>query len=591
MADKQKPIRGKLIKLLEELDSGDVRTDLGKEEARKLMEKFEPGSTKGKRIEVESEGGKAKIRANENTREALRRHFPKKEETGFALQGKPYNPDDVPSIGDTDSSVVYKDGFFLDPLTGRAKVDPDRMPVPAGENKPVITNPKTGEVVLDSEGKPIKSLSASSNSIVPYRSPEAPATIDAEFTVDPITGKKSNLNKAAKAVGIGAAALGGYLGLGGGEEEKKEEEVEPAEQVEPEAIAMGEVREEEKSPEFIEAKKLVAQKVKVPEEFESTLKNLLDNPPEVGKEDWTQEDEAKWNAKITSLQDIYKKARESADWGKVAEKVGHALTQFFAARAGLRSGVDMSGLKFDKTDWESHNNRLMEELKTDVGIVERERKGEYDMVQSARSAMDRYREKVAAARDKLGDAKYRADIENIRNQLDTDKFMSDQERRAKEAELRNLQKQQADAARAAAKNEREDAKKNEKAAEMREKSLRRVQSFIGSAKNPAKKDDPFVIRARQEFVQGRLGTNEEFDTMLEQADDAGWRSVTERAKFLELLNDEKYSAPSRETTASASATSGNTNRVRVRAPNGQEAYVDRSKLQDYINKGAVIVGE
>lgn len=72
--------------------------------------------------------------------------------------------------------------------------------------------------------------------------------------------------------------------------------------------------------------------------------------------------------------DEYKANKGSAQWGEVAEKMGHALAQFGAGYQGMKSGLDMStGLKFDKTDWSHRYEALLGELRVNLQDLRSER--------------------------------------------------------------------------------------------------------------------------------------------------------------------------------------------------------------------------
>ena len=66
----------------------------------------------------------------------------------------------------------------------------------------------------------------------------------------------------------------------------------------------------------------------------------------------------------------YKQNKEKAEWGEVAETLGHAFAQLGAGYQGMKSGVDAtSGLKFNKTDWAKKYDTLLSELKDGLSDV------------------------------------------------------------------------------------------------------------------------------------------------------------------------------------------------------------------------------
>jgi len=92
------------------------------------------------------------------------------------------------------------------------------------------------------------------------------------------------------------------------------------------------------------------------------------------------EDRTDWNQRLGDLKDVYNKARERNQWAEVAERIGQGLVQLGASAYGLAHHVDLSGIKFDKTNWDKKNDQLLDNLKEDVGIVKEERLGEQENI-------------------------------------------------------------------------------------------------------------------------------------------------------------------------------------------------------------------
>jgi hypothetical protein len=64
--------------------------------------------------------------------------------------------------------------------------------------------------------------------------------------------------------------------------------------------------------------------------------------------------DAAWlEAKYKELADKEDAEKESLEWRQALETVANSVTQLFAAREGLKRGVDMSGLKLDKQDFDA----------------------------------------------------------------------------------------------------------------------------------------------------------------------------------------------------------------------------------------------
>lgn len=83
------------------------------------------------------------------------------------------------------------------------------------------------------------------------------------------------------------------------------------------------------------------------------------------------------------IQDEYKRKRDINEWADVAQRVAHGLAQYGAARQGLNTNTDMSGLKFDNVDYSKKVDQLMDEMKLGLGQNKdkrsmAERRREYD---------------------------------------------------------------------------------------------------------------------------------------------------------------------------------------------------------------------
>lgn len=72
------------------------------------------------------------------------------------------------------------------------------------------------------------------------------------------------------------------------------------------------------------------------------------------------------------LREEYAATKERGQWGELGEKLGHALTQLGAGYAGMQSGADLSGLKFDKTDWQGKAGLDLSEYKGEQDTKDKE---------------------------------------------------------------------------------------------------------------------------------------------------------------------------------------------------------------------------
>jgi hypothetical protein len=93
--------------------------------------------------------------------------------------------------------------------------------------------------------------------------------------------------------------------------------------------------------------------------------------------------------KITQAKDIaqkqFEETKDTNQWLRVAETLGHALTQLGAGAYGLKHNVDMSGIKFDKTDWSKNLDRAERELDRKLGLAKEEERA----AEKAEGALER----------------------------------------------------------------------------------------------------------------------------------------------------------------------------------------------------------
>lgn len=91
-------------------------------------------------------------------------------------------------------------------------------------------------------------------------------------------------------------------------------------------------------------------------------------------------DRSGFRQELKEIKDWYKQAQDRLERNEIIEKMAHAVTQMGAAWYGLKNGVDLSGLKFDRTDWEHKQDRMLNEFRTRLDEVqgrEREATQEY----------------------------------------------------------------------------------------------------------------------------------------------------------------------------------------------------------------------
>lgn len=101
-------------------------------------------------------------------------------------------------------------------------------------------------------------------------------------------------------------------------------------------------------------------------------------------EDLPEDQRDKFNAKIDDLKKVYDSAKDRTEWAEVGEKFGNALAGLGAAMYGVKHGYDMSGLKFDKTDWDKKYDRLMKERELGTSDLERQRSENLEEMEKAK---------------------------------------------------------------------------------------------------------------------------------------------------------------------------------------------------------------
>lgn len=262
-------------------------------------------------------------------------------------------------------------------------------------------------------------------------------------------------------------------------------------------------------------------------ELEARLTQLNTEIASIKNTEWTQQDEDLWNKKQADLQAIADKAQQRNMWGEVAERIGQALTQFFAAKKGLETGVDMSGLKFDKTDWGKKTDSILDRLKADLGISQDQKRGARETVKTARDALDRLKDQsgrltgdiakmkqdatTATAQNKMTAQTQNQDADISGAQMDSNEGMNQGriDASTRNALLKSLGSRIKD-----------DTKKAD--------ALKKVIAQIQTSKNPDDVNDKNIATALRLYITGGLGDESDFDAMLPKVDTGSWESDAEQ---------------------------------------------------------------
>lgn len=258
--------------------------------------------------------------------------------------------------------------------------------------------------------------------------------------------------------------------------------------------------------------------------------------------DWTDKDEAGFTQRAGDLRKLYAEARNRAEWAEVAEKFGHALTQLFAARQGMREGVNMSGVKFQPSDWARRYDTLLNDLKMDLGLLKEEKEGKQAIIKDARSAIDAAKKKRDAAKQ----ASVQADLEVAgKNASSKDAAArSNQSTRTDydrmDADAEKTDKTIAGADRRAALQRigaaiKEDAKKQE--------TVNRVIGLISRSTNPDSLSDKNMKEAQKLYISAGLGEIDDFEGFLDGVDTRGWQSDSTMKQRWEQTLRQKLGMP------------------------------------------------
>lgn len=297
-------------------------------------------------------------------------------EKGFELRGKPYDAEPVGE--DFDISGAQK----LDPQTGKYAGGMDNLPAVSGNRLPEVAPPSG------------------------FAGP-APDDLSANLQGKGSFGKKL----AAGAVAAGAVGAG-YLASQKGSDKAGAGDAATDQGPADEAGASAPTPPPPPTAIDKNYNYKIARLAKDPDLYKGELDKIDNEIKKVGKTELTDADMRGWDRQMTELRRVYSEAVKRNEWSEVAEKMGHALTQFFAARQGLQTGADLSGLKFDKTDWMKKNQLLLDGLKEDVGMVDSSRKAEIDRVKSAKDALDRFMSLRAKYGTSKGELDNKTDIAN-----------------------------------------------------------------------------------------------------------------------------------------------------------------------------------
>jgi hypothetical protein len=384
MADIQKPLRELIIDEAPKAISVTKETwskVMNRPELRKLIDKFEatPSSSGHVVLSVQNEGDKASLKQ--------------------ILSSPPnHTSRAVPDEG-VDFDTAGAQGIDL--RTGlRDGTELGGVPAVRGSSEMTVAGPMAGKTI-DAEA-----------------SAAAPAGVGAPPPPAGMSGAKKGA-LAAGAAGLGAAGVYAASGSGGGEEQAAGQPAGATDSTPPSGEGKGifqlgdtPAQPEEETREKHTYQQVSAEKISTPESFQKAIDEI--GPAPTGKSELTDTDRQKWDTQRDELVRLYKESRRTNQWAEVAERIGQALTQFFAAKQGMAMGADMSGLKFEKTDWFRTQDQLIAELKEELGIVDRKQENQEKQIKSVKEAKTEWQRRRDAA---VGN-KARADLDTAKSNQD-----------------------------------------------------------------------------------------------------------------------------------------------------------------------------
>jgi hypothetical protein len=114
-----------------------------------------------------------------------------------------------------------------------------------------------------------------------------------------------------------------------------------------------------------------AQTVKGPQDVDGLLAELKTYKDELpaDRQKFYDEQLQKLQSDKQQLFNAYREDRRTLDWARLGETFAKAIAKLGAAWQGLKTGVDMSGVKFDPIDWSQDYQSIRDELKTSLDLT------------------------------------------------------------------------------------------------------------------------------------------------------------------------------------------------------------------------------
>ncbi len=145
-----------------------------------------------------------------------------------------------------------------------------------------------------------------------------------------------------------------------------------------------------KDKKLIAAMQGITPHIEHPDDLAVLNKSINAISPNISEEDKhnIQERKDKLDAMEQAAQQAYTTAADKNQWSEVAERIGNAMVKLGAGAYGMKHGVDMSGVQFDKHNWAADTDRsmsLLEKQMQDIGYKRKAAEGQAGDIQERAS--------------------------------------------------------------------------------------------------------------------------------------------------------------------------------------------------------------
>lgn len=198
----------------------------------------------------------------------------------------------------------------------------------------------------------------------------------------------------------------------------------------------------EYQPQQVDTPEINVPKKKEQEQSKAYLKSLDKYIKELSNRDLTEDPTIQTylddiSMRIKQADDDYRKSVNKAEWGSLMETFSNALFNIGAGAYGLKHGVDMSGIKFSKTDWDKKIDKAMADLERKQSKFEESRKDLLDLREKHKKSVQMVRDKIAELKLKRGTEKDRLALakQSREDKLTADQLARDERMLAREDRL------------------------------------------------------------------------------------------------------------------------------------------------------------